>query len=161
MVHRLGPDLQLVPLAFHEGITWWREMLNDLPLVPPHPAWPLRIDQATDTLLNSYEDVYTTCTRLDNRLWSLKTPPPKRLALFALYPEDKVRWFLHDPGAQTVQPANLLGAPPPAMETILAEMRPSVGDTGDKPVVGFAIDVKLEPIPGRPSVPDHHILGRL
>ena len=34
VTHRLGPDYQLVPVAFLSGMSWWRLLLDELPEVP-------------------------------------------------------------------------------------------------------------------------------
>lgn len=158
VTHRLGMDLQLAPLAFHEGVEWWRALLDDLPETAAHPDWGLGLREGTDLLLTGYAEVHSACRRLDNRMWPTGGASPKRVAVLALYPQDKVRWFLHDIPAGLLRPAKLVGEPPETMDEIVAVMRPQVGTAGGRPATAAMANVLVEPIEGRRPVHEAQLL---
>ncbi|WP_128277352.1 hypothetical protein [Janibacter hoylei] len=151
-------DLQLAPLAFHEGIVWWRALLDELPAVPDHPDWRVGLSKATDVLRSGYSEVFAACRRLDNRLWPSGGAPPKRLAVLALYPSDKVRWFVHDLPAGLLRPAELAEEEPEWLPDMISRMRPQVGTAGGRPATTAVQGLRLKPIPGRKPVHEAHIL---
>lgn len=158
VTHRLGMDLQLAPLAFHEGVAWWRAMLDDLPATAVHPDWGLGLREATDELLTGYVEVFAGCRRLDNRLWPTGGALPKRVAVLALYPNDKARWFLHDLAAGLLRPARLVGEAPEGMDELVAKLRPEVGKAGGRPATCAVLHVRVEPIEGRRPVHEAQLL---
>lgn len=158
VTHRLGMDLQLAPLAFHEGFTWWRALLDELPSAAPPPDWAVGLRDATGMLLDDgYQEIFAACRRLDNRLWPAGPVPPKRVAVLALYPRDKIRWFLHDRPAGLLRPAVPISEIPDLTE-IIETLRPQVGTAGGRPATAAVAGVRLEPIAERRPVHEAHLL---
>lgn len=158
VTHRLGMDLQLVPVAFHEGIRWWRALLDELPETSADPDSGMGLREATDVLLQGYPEIYRSCRRLDNKLWPAGAAPPRNLAVLALYPGDKVRWYVYDGLAQTVRPAELTGDAPDFINAVLGQMRPHVGVSGGRPATAVMPHIRVRPTPGKRPSPAAHLL---
>lgn len=156
--HRLGMDLQLAPLAFHEGVAWWRALLDELPETSVHPDWGIGLIEATDSLMEGYAEVFGACRRLDNRLWPTGGAQPKRIAVLALYPQDRIRWFLHDIPAGLLRPAKLVGEPPQQLDEVIGRMRPLVATSGGRPATAVMVNVRVEPVEGRRPVHESQLL---
>lgn len=157
ITHRLGADLRLAPLAFHEGLTWWRKMLDDLPATTPAPGWSVDLRDATDLLLAEYPRLHAAARRLDNRMWPVGAAPARKLTVLAVYPGGKVRWFLHDLSSGAMWLAELDQEEPEGYKETVARMS-KVPSDGARPVTAVMLDVRVNPLAGRRPVSANQLL---
>lgn len=121
-IHRVGPDLQLVPLAWLYGFRWVANFLLTTHGIHPYPS----VDRAAEHarfLVAQFGSVLNAAQRLDRRTWPAR-PPPQPVAVAAFFgPEvDKIRWYLYDERTRTIQVAD----PGPGQNTAIAGLRKGV-----------------------------------
>lgn len=160
ITHRVGPDLALLPLAYFLGVTWWCALIAQLPTPLRAPGWSIDFSSATDILLDIYPDLFDGSRRVDNKLWPRTPVPGSRVAVIAVYPGKKVRWFLHDLRTNAMWPAEPVGEVPDWVATVAD--REGVDDqlqhSGGRPVTFAAMGLEVKAIDGRRPVPAEAIL---
>ena len=111
-VHRIGLDLDLAATAYAEGLRAFYEYAEHLVQVTGRPEAE-EIRDRTANLLWRLEDVRGTLGRIDRCLWP-KTPAPPPLAVLAVYPTGRQRWYLYRPQDESITLANAPRQPLPA-----------------------------------------------
>lgn len=158
VTHRLGPDLRLAPVSFHEGLTWWRRMLDELPNPPRPPGWNIGLRTATDVLLSEYPEIHATCQRLDNRGWPVGGSLPSGVAVLAVYPGGKCRWFLHEIRSGALWPAELVGDEPAGFTETVSRLERDLPNSGGRPSTAAMLGVSVSVLPDRAPVPAAQLL---
>lgn len=107
-IHRLGPDLQLLPLAALYGFRW----LADFTLTAHHEFGELpTVKTASEVVagvVGRWPDIRRTAAAIDAQMWPDK-PPPQPGAVAAFYGPDsaQIRWYHHDPKFDVVTVADV------------------------------------------------------
>lgn len=121
-VHRVGPDLQLVALAWLYGYRWITEFLCVVYERHPLPS----VEEAANHagfLVGRFGSVLRAARRLDARTWP-DEPPPQPIAIAAIFrpTSGAIRWYLYDRRLQSVVVAD----PGPYQESAIDAMRADV-----------------------------------
>lgn len=148
VTHRLGPDLRLAPLAYHEGLRWWRQLLDHLPSMTVPVDWAVDLAEATDALLGAYQDLHDACRRLDNQLWPTGAAAPRTEAVYAIYPGGKTRWFCHNPQMEMMRLGELIGPEPPNLEQLREQIGLQAEGMGGRPVTVRILGAEVRPSKG-------------
>lgn len=157
VTHRLGPDYQLVPLAFLEGIRWWMEIVDSLPSSRPPSGWDVDVREGADILLGLYEEVFETCRRVDSRTWPEGPAFAGLLAVAGIFPSGTVRWYAYDPREHSVRLADVDGERPVIPDSIF-ERASSMPTPSGRPVSVSLSGVRVIPKAGARPYPAGSIL---
>ncbi|MFB9594038.1 DUF5677 domain-containing protein [Streptomyces racemochromogenes] len=93
-VHRTGPSFDLAILAYLEGISFFRDFVREVEKRSSVNCSELVA--ALNKVISCWPLYRQSLQSLDRTLWP-KTPPPGPVALLAMYPSGKMRWFYWDP----------------------------------------------------------------
>lgn len=159
--HRLGPDLLLVPTAFHEGLTWWRELVKVLPPVSGTTAVPVAMAEHVEDLLALYPSLLEAARRLDESLWPTNPRPNFTVAVLAVFKNGRHAWYELDTQDDVVRRADLVGAEPPNMPALLRQGRFETAQhssTKDRPWATPVYDAEVKARPDLPAVPSGQLL---
>ncbi|MEU2455875.1 DUF5677 domain-containing protein [Streptomyces sp. NPDC012765] len=148
-VHRTGPSLDLAVLAYLEGISFFCDFVKEVERRSSINCSELVA--ALDRVI-SYWPVYRYLLQtLDRTLWPT-TPPLGPVALLAMYPTGKMRWYYWDPVMKMVK----LAIPPEGSEWIEEKTRLHIRSDGNqsgmvedgKPYTAAIHSVQAVPKPG-------------
>lgn len=159
--HRLGPDLQLVPAAFHEGLTWWRELVKRLPPVPGPNSLPLAMADHVEELLGCYPSLLEATRRLDGLLWPTAPSPNVTVPVLAVFQNGTHAWYELDTRDDVVRRADLVGAQPANMADLLRRGRVETAQhssTRDRPWTTPVSDVQVQARSSLAPVPSGQLL---
>ncbi|MEU3348786.1 DUF5677 domain-containing protein [Streptomyces sp. NPDC006700] len=101
-VHRTGPSLELAVLSYLEGFTFFRAFAGEV-------GTRQRIEtreliESIDALLNYWPTYRQALTSIDAMIWP-ESPPPGPVAIMAMYPNGRARWFFWEPALNRMKPA--------------------------------------------------------
>ncbi|MFD4940206.1 DUF5677 domain-containing protein [Streptomyces virginiae] len=148
-VHRTGPSLDLAVLAYLEGISFFRDFVREVEKRSSINCSELVA--ALNRIVSCWPVYRYSLQSLDRTLWP-KSPPQGPVALLAMYPTGKMRWYYWDPVMKMVK----LAIPPEESEWIeektLAHIRsegvhPGMVEDG-KPYTAAIHHVQAVPKPG-------------
>lgn len=123
-IHRVGPDLQLVVLAWLYGFRWVADLLLTASHRHPYPSVREAADHA-GYLVARFGSVLDAAQELDQRIWPTQPPPqPVSVAAFFHPKVDSIRWYLYDEQTRTVQVADAA----PGQEAAVANLRQGVAE---------------------------------
>ncbi|MFC6240136.1 DUF5677 domain-containing protein [Knoellia sp. GCM10027112] len=160
VTHRLGPDFQLVPIAFLEGMQWWRKLLDELPANGVSADFVLDAMTGADQLLSHYADIHATCWRVDSRTWPEGRVPPRSAAVLAVYASGATKWFSHDPVTQSICLADLVSDEPDYLQDHLGKWRAQAASVpGGRPLTIHVMGVEVKPRPGAAYAPAGSVLN--
>lgn len=153
LVHRVGWDLDLVAIAYSEGLWAWREFARKLYKETARDEAATLI-QVADELLTRLPEMRTTLVTIDKHLWP-KDAPVAPMAMLALYGQGrKIRWFLCDHRTSSAIPAHAPAGKMPQMDFLLAQARTFDHDAyGGRPMTVFVADVIVTPVSGAKPIP--------
>lgn len=157
-VYRVGPALQLCPLALGDGT---RYVELGLGAIGQHLGVDTRRANDAISNLRSVRNAYTgAMRRLDRNLWP-EHPPPGTVVLRALLPDGERRWILHDNQTGKIITCT---APCDGDPAIIAnnEKRLDIAERDDPErsewITYPFFDLTAEPIPGASWRSDGHII---
>ncbi|MGW7333043.1 DUF5677 domain-containing protein [Streptomyces sp. NPDC054840] len=148
-VHRTGPSLDLAVLAYLEGISFFRDFISEV-----HDRSALDCREALSEInraISIWPAYRYALKAVDRALWPVK-PPLGPVALIAMYPSGKIRWFCYDPQIKKVK----IAIPPEGVEWIEEETRSHLRTSHSclmmagegKPVTAAIHSVPVTPKPG-------------
>ena len=156
--HRLGPDLLLTPFAFHEGLTWWRELAVRLPRVCDETGSPLPLARNIEQALSWYPTLHAACEHLDNQMWPVQPAANMAIAVLAVYPNGRHAWLELDNRDALVRRADLVSLNAAGVAEIQeGRGRSETPSSVSRPWVFPVPSAKVQPRPGR-GVPAHQVL---
>ncbi|MFD8523451.1 DUF5677 domain-containing protein [Streptomyces capillispiralis] len=101
-VHRTGPSLELAVLSYLEGFTFFRAFANE---VGARQSIDTRkLIESIEILLAYWPKYRQALTDIDDLIWPT-TPPPGPVAIMAIYPNGRARWFFWEPSLNRMKPA--------------------------------------------------------
>ena len=155
-VHRIGYDLDLAATAYAEGLLSFYNFADHLVQATGRPEAE-EIKGRTGNLLLRLQEVREALRRVDLTLWPTAPPPPP-IAVVALYPSGRRRWYLYDPGDESIIVADPPNQPPDeaqARAVVEIEARAIGYDAaawGGRPLTVMVEGVRVTPRRGaRPS----------
>ncbi|GAA0187639.1 DUF5677 domain-containing protein [Streptomyces thermocarboxydus] len=101
-VHRTGPSLELAVLSYLEGFTFFRAFAKEVG--DRQNIDTRKLIESIDTLLDHWPIYRQALTDIDALLWP-ESPPPGPVAIVAIYPNGRARWFFWEPTIKRVKPA--------------------------------------------------------
>lgn len=150
-IHRIGPSLELIPLAVLETV-------RSVDALASHAEdeWPdfdgSEIHESGRGLLGFWPRIRRMVLELDTRIWpDVGAPDP--IAVLALYPKGE-RWFWHDPLHQVVvvaEPPSKDELPPEQVEALNSlrdDPRRLSGGPGGRPITIVLAGVRVRPREG-------------
>lgn len=164
VVHRVGPDLQLLPVAYLYGFRWLAHLLKEAATRHNVPAAELAAEHADYLVTACWPEILKTCQDLDRRVWPNR-PPPQPGAVAAFYTADptQVRWYFHDPHTESVTVADvdprdqeLVDSLAPRFAEPLREWR-SAGEP-PRPMTVRVLGVRVRPREGARPAPAASVL---
>ncbi len=93
-VHRTGYSLELATLSYLEGFTFFQEFTEQIEARQTIDTRQLA--DSIDVLLGYWPKYRNALMEIDKLLWPA-SPPPGPVAIMALYPNGRVRWFFWEP----------------------------------------------------------------
>lgn len=163
MIHRLGPDLQLMPLAHLYGFRWLSLFAAAVAASDPMPAVQT-LQERAQVLVDQFPSVLAACRSIDAAIWP-KTAPLQVGAVAAFYGPDssKIRWFFHDPHISGLTPAEVVADDlhlVADLSTRMAERVRSYYAQGKpaRPLTVRVLHVRVIPRSGARAVPEASIL---
>ncbi|MFJ8659300.1 DUF5677 domain-containing protein [Streptomyces sp. NPDC093795] len=93
-VHRIGPSLDLAIFAYLEGLRFFRHFVSEVGKNDLIDTTSLII--SLDHLIAFWPTYRRSLHAIDRDLWPA-TPPPPPIAIMALYPNGRIRWFYLEP----------------------------------------------------------------
>ncbi|WP_431842077.1 DUF5677 domain-containing protein [Calidifontibacter indicus] len=148
VVHRLGPDLEILPTAFLLGLQWWRSIAE----MKPEGNARTQILSTTDDLLGRYTTLYDQARRLDKQTWPTTALDRMRPMVF-VWPSGKVKWYVWNPVEDTFR----LALEPAQIPVELAQQIQDSKDQAarevhsDQPIALEIKDIRLELDPSNTS----------
>ncbi|MFJ5996005.1 DUF5677 domain-containing protein [Streptomyces sp. NPDC092370] len=115
-VHRTGFSLELAVLSYLEGFTFFRAFAAEIN--SRQSIDTQRLTEWVDVLLAYWPNYRQALMEIDANTWPT-SPPPSPVAILALYPNGRVRWFFWEPALSRMKPAY----PPADCEWIEEEFR--------------------------------------
>ncbi|WP_159027550.1 MULTISPECIES: DUF5677 domain-containing protein [unclassified Streptomyces] len=134
-VHRTGPSLELAILSYLEGFTFFREFAKEVGA--RQTIETRKLVDGLDSLLNYWPNYRQALTEVDGLVWP-ETPPPGPIAIMAVYPNGRVRWFFWEPALNRMK----LAYPPEGAEWMEARFRQHI-DAGN---IEIPADMEGRPI---------------
>lgn len=106
LIHRIGPDLQLVPLAYLYGFRWLADLFVNVAARHPFPS-VAHLSECAAFIGAQFPEVLTAAQRLDEQTWPAITPPTP-VAVVAFYGSSRqdMRWYLYDGAHEAVTVAD-------------------------------------------------------
>lgn len=160
--HRLGPDLQLVPAAFHEGLTWWRDLVARLPPALDLDGCPLPMKDHIEQLLDCYSSLLEVTRRLDGKLWPANPAPNFAVPFLAVFPNGKHAWFELDTRDDLVRRADLVGPEPKDVASLVREGQRANAENGashaDRPWAAPVLEAQVRVRDGMKAIPSSQLL---
>ncbi|MFE1236701.1 DUF5677 domain-containing protein [Streptomyces tendae] len=102
-VHRTGLSLELAVLSYLEGFTFFRAFAKE---IGTRQAIDTRsLVERTDLLIHYWPRYRTALMEVDSLIWP-ESPPPSPVAVLALYPNERIRWFFWEPALGRLKPAH-------------------------------------------------------
>ena len=95
-VHRLGPDMQLVPLAFEEGLRNFMLLCEQLFKMTGRVEADEMGGRTFQVLKSNLEGVRAVAAKQDRKMWPDQPPAPVYVPSVVVWPNGKARWFLRD-----------------------------------------------------------------
>ncbi|MFE9630564.1 DUF5677 domain-containing protein [Streptomyces sp. NPDC006463] len=161
-VHRLGPSFELAALSYPEGISFFRDLCQHInSSTPIHDG---RIVSTLNSLTAGWGTFKEACEWIDRNLWP-DSPPPPPVAILAIYPNGRTRWFLWEPSLGLIVP----GMPQQDLGWIeenakgYMNFKPDGTFSGDgegRPITVRVLDVQLSITPTAKWVPAEAILQK-
>lgn len=155
-MHRVGPDLHLVALAWLYGYRWIHEFLTTVHERHPFPSVEAAAGHA-GFLVGRFGPVLAAARRLDTRTWPHK-PPPQPVAVAAFHRRGApIRWFLFEPQLRTVVVAD----PGPGQDAVIEAMRAEIAQLdygGPSPAVVVCPHIQVYPRKGARYARAQHAL---
>ncbi|MFC8698617.1 DUF5677 domain-containing protein [Streptomyces parvus] len=108
-VHRTGPSLELAALSYLEGFTFFRDFTKEIGLRQNMET--RRLVESLERLLEYWPTYRATLADIDKYIWP-EGPPPAPIAIMAVYPGERVRWFFWEPGLNRMK----IAYPPASQE---------------------------------------------
>ncbi len=108
-VHRIGPSLDLAILSYLEGLTFFRSFASEVGSRQSVDTG--KLTEAIDALLSYWPTYRQGLLDVDKYVWPA-SPPPSPIAVMALYPSGRIRWFFFEPALSKMK----LADPPPNCE---------------------------------------------
>ncbi|WP_327696949.1 DUF5677 domain-containing protein [Streptomyces sp. NBC_00459] len=102
-VHRTGPSLELAVLSYLEGFTFFREFAKEVG--SRQTIDTRRLVEDIDSLLAYWPKYRQALTEIDKLFWP-ESPPPGPVAIMAIYPNGRARWFFWEPALNRMKPAH-------------------------------------------------------
>ncbi|MFD7864109.1 DUF5677 domain-containing protein [Streptomyces sp. NPDC059783] len=102
IVHRTGPSLELAVLSYLEGFTFFREFAREIGTRQHIEA--LNLIESIEALLSYWPKYRQALTEIDGLLWP-ESPPAGPIAIVAIYPNGRARWFFWEPALNRMKPA--------------------------------------------------------
>ncbi|WP_220293492.1 DUF5677 domain-containing protein [Streptomyces sp. MBT84] len=102
-VHRTGYSLELAVLSYIEGFTFFRGFATEVgsrQAIQTH-----RLVESINALLNYWPKYRQALMEIDALFWPT-SPPPSPVAIMALYPSGRIRWFFWEPALNRMKPAH-------------------------------------------------------
>lgn len=157
-VHRFGPDLLDCPLAFNEGLRYFKHFIEALSCSTKADAE--RVLLALAELESLREPYRKLVSRIDNDLWP-ETLPIGPVVVRALLPDGTRKWLLHDNGQRRIiecrQPDNATRKQLERTERLLDEVNES-GSKRDEWVTVAILYANADPLPNAHWRPDGHLV---
>ncbi|MFJ3227950.1 DUF5677 domain-containing protein [Streptomyces sp. NPDC086783] len=101
-VHRTGPSLELAVLSYLEGFTFFRAFAKEIGT--RQNIETRKLIESIDNLLNYWPKYRQALTDLDAMIWP-ETPPPGPIAIMAIHPNGRARWYFWEPALNRMKPA--------------------------------------------------------
>ncbi|MBP5869244.1 DUF5677 domain-containing protein [Streptomyces europaeiscabiei] len=102
-VHRTGFSLELAVLSYLEGFTFFREFAKEVNARQSIDT--SRLVRWLDILLAYWPKYRHALMEIDTLIWPV-APPPSPVAIMALYPNGRIRWFFWEPALRRMKPAH-------------------------------------------------------
>lgn len=142
-VHRTGPDLELASLAWIEGLTAFYRIAE---VLADHTgAWEAEeIHERSGRLVLFWPEVRAELRLIDERLWPKKAPL-EPVAVVAFYPRDRRKWYLYNPGDETLTLADTPDIEPDLTGLAQAASTYSPEEFNGRPLTAVYAGVKVKP----------------
>lgn len=154
---RVGPDLELTALAFEEGLGSFLEFVRALRIVVDRIECE-ELEARTYQVLGHLEEVRDVCAKLDRKMWPKNPAPVAVVSAVAIYPEGKVRWYLHDFRDETMTLAETPDPEPDLSRELQAASYHLPEVFGGRPFVRPRLDVVVQPKKGALRFPAESLL---
>lgn len=155
-VHRIGSDMDLAATAYAEGLRSFYGIAGQLKEIAPTTE-AAEILGRTGNLLNCLQVVRETLSRIDRQTWPTRALPAT-VAVAAIWPNGKVRWYLHDLRDNSMVLADLVD-PEPDLTELKAEAKTYDPDAfGGRPISAAHVGIRATARLGSPRVPAASIL---
>ncbi len=102
-VHRTGYSLELAVVAYLEGFTFFRGLAVEIDARQSIDT--RRLVEWVDVLLTYWPRYRRALMEIDALIWP-DSPPPSPVAILALYPNERIRWFFWEPALNRMKPAH-------------------------------------------------------
>lgn len=155
-VHRIGNDMDLAATAYAEGLRSFYEIAERLKGIAPTTE-AAEILGRTGNLLNCLQDVRETLSLIDRRTWPTNVLPAT-MAVAAVWPSGKIRWYLHDLRDNSMVLADLIDPEPDLTELKAETMNYDPDAFGGRPLSAAHFGLRATPRLGSPRVPAASIL---
>lgn len=152
-VHRIGGDLDLVTIAYTEGLWSWREFAKKLHKETARDE-ALALVWVADELLARIPSIRSSLVAIDKQLWP-KTAPVAPMAMLAFYGQGRrLRWFLRDDQTGSAIPAHPPEGEVPGMGYLLEQAKIFNHEAfGGRPMTAIFPDLAVTPVSGAKPVP--------
>lgn len=155
-VHRIGPDIDLAATAFAEGLVSFYRIADRLRVVAPVTEAEEVLGR-TGNLINNLQQIRETLRRLDKQTWP-RHASPATVTVAGIWPNGKVRWYLHDLREESMVLADLLDPEPDLTELIKKAAAYDADAFGGRPMSVACSAVRATARQDAPWVPAASIL---
>ncbi|MFE7411481.1 DUF5677 domain-containing protein [Streptomyces laurentii] len=148
-VHRIGPSLDLAIFSYLEGLTFFRAFAHEVGKSGAVNTSPLV--ESINKLIEGWPAYRAALQAIDKAIWP-SSPPPPPIAIMALYPNGRIRWFYFEPVLNIMRRA----LKPAGSEKLEEDFRTHATESnlkyldnqGGKPMTCSVAGVILTPAPG-------------
>ncbi|MFJ7158472.1 DUF5677 domain-containing protein [Streptomyces sp. NPDC101118] len=159
-IHRMGPSFELAALAYPEGISYFRDLCQQVQ--SRNSIDSRRLVAELNALIAGWSIYKQACEWTDRHLWPEKIPLPATTIL-AIYPNGGTRWFLWEPGLGVITG----GTPPDNASYFEGKAKEylsfvpdgtHLGDPEGRPLTVSVMGISITAIDGSNWVPAEAIL---
>lgn len=157
-IHRLGHDMQLVPIAFEEGLRSYSQLCETLLEVTERHEASEMMGLSFWLLKGRLQEIREVSAKEDRKMWPKKLPPSPYLPSLAIWPSGKHTWYIRDFRTELMARADPVGEEPDISLELARAVRHDLDEFGGRPVMRPRPDVQLQPRRTAPWFPTRALL---